>query len=71
MKKWLAVCLSVMILSMVVGCASKNNADPSGEDKSTLPLAWGVRYMYSVDEGKFSAYVSGTAIPGSENAPVT
>ena len=66
MKKWLAVCLSVMILSMVVGCASKNNADPSGEDASTLPLAWGVRYMYSVDEGKFSAYVSGTAIPGSE-----
>ena len=66
MKKWLAVCLSVMILSMVVGCTSKKNADPSGEDTSTLPLAWGVRYMYSVDEGKFSTYVSGTAIPGSE-----
>ena len=66
MKKWIVVCLAVVMLFTVVGCASKNNADPSGEDVSTLPLAWGVRYMYSVDEGKFSAYVRGTAIPGSE-----
>lgn len=66
MKKWIAVFLAVVMLSTVVGCASKNNADPSGEDISTLPLAWGVRYMYSVDEGKFSAYVSGTAIPDSK-----
>ena len=62
MKKLVVVILSVVMMLSVAGCAKDNTVDPSDEGTGDIPLVRGVCYMYSVDEGDFSTYVSGKTI---------
>lgn len=65
MKKMISVVMSVVILFLLAGCVQENVAEPTGIDMRTIPLIWGVRYMYSIDEGRFADYVRGEAISES------
>lgn len=65
MKKMISVVMSVVILFLLAGCVQENVAEPTGIDTRTIPLIWGVRYMYSIDEGRFADYVRGEAISES------
>ena len=52
MKKMVLVVVSVVIMFLLIGCARENVAEPTGIDTKTIPLIWGVRYMYSSDGGR-------------------
>ena len=66
MKKMVPVVVSVVIMFLLIGCARENVAEPTGIDTKTIPLIWGVRYMYSIDGGRFADYARGEAISESQ-----
>ena len=66
MKKMISVVVSVVILFLLAGCVQENVAEPTGIDTKTIPLIWGVRYMYSIDGGRFADYARGEAISESQ-----
>ena len=66
MKKMMSVVVSVVIMFFLFGCTRENVAEPTGIDTKTIPLIWGVRYMYSIDGGRFADYARGEAISESQ-----
>ena len=66
MKKYTSIILSVVIMFLLFGCTLKNVTDPTDVENTTIPLFWGIRYMYSIDGGRFADYVRGEAISESE-----
>ena len=66
MKKMISVVTSLVILFLLAGCVQENVAEPTGIDTRTIPLIWGVHYMYSIDGGRFADYARGEAISESQ-----
>ena len=62
MKKYIAFILAALFAIMLVSCGQTAEPDESVADVSTVLTSPGQSYVYGIEEGSFSAYVSGKVI---------